>query len=129
MDRQTFNVEEPLVRLLKHKGADRKIQMGHDFIYKDRYGVEWLVPALTTTDGASLKAFKYVPGVGSPLVGDYRIATIFHDHFCDTRERGQKETHEVFREICILHGVPRWKAYLMWAAVRSWNRVKNRRWK
>jgi hypothetical protein len=90
------------------------------------------VPAGSTTDFASVpQVFQsFVPRTGA-----WTKAAVVHDHLCE-RLRGYTysasfpehrrieptfdavETDAVFEKIMIEDGVPRWKASVMWAAVR-----------
>ena len=56
-------------------------------------------------------------------------ASVIHDQYCKTKSRSQKDTHRIFRELLEADGVPKIKAWAMWAAVRIYNRVKNKQWK
>jgi len=98
----------------------------------DDQGNTWFVPEGTITDGKSLPpGFKYLPTVGDPFAGDTEEAAIIHDHYCRTKERSQKDTHKIFRELCEHEGVWGPLAWQMWLAVRIWNRAnpKNKGWK
>jgi len=45
-------------------------------------------------------------------------AAVLHDRLYCTHEVDRKIADSVLREAAIVSGVPRWKAYSMWAAVR-----------
>ena len=108
---------------------DDHIRLDKDFSIIDNRGRQWTAKAGYVSDGATLKMFKGVPGIGHPLDGDYLEASIIHDFYCDNQERTQKETHRVFRECLEADKVKGIKAYLMWFAVRVYNRIKNGDWK
>jgi hypothetical protein len=96
------------------------------------------VPAGSTTDFASVpQVFQsFVPRTGA-----WTKAAVVHDHLCE-RLRGYTysasfpehrrieptfnavETDAVFEKIMIEDGVPRWKAAIMWTAVR-WAALAN----
>lgn len=86
------------VRMLRHKGADRKMKLLSNFSYRDKDGKLWLAPVGSIVDGASIpRAFWWI--IGSPFVGDYRSATVIHDVYCQKKTRPSKRVHEVFGEM------------------------------
>ena len=109
----------------------------------DKRGVEWEVPVNFKTDGASIPA-SLQPIIGDPFEGVTEPAAVIHDYYCVTKERSQKDTHRIFREL-VLHEMKRtykwiswpWKsknwqytrAWLMWGAVRAYNRIRHPKWK
>jgi hypothetical protein len=108
---------------------DDHIKLLKKFVVIDSRGVRWTARKNLISDGATLKIFKNVPGIGHPLDGDYLEASVIHDQYCKTKSRSQKDTHRIFRELLEADGVPKIKAWAMWAAVRIYNRVKNKQWK
>lgn len=102
----------------------------------------WTAPKDMVTDGKSIP-----PGtsafIGDPFEGVTSEAAVIHDYFCKKENQGlrtQKETHEIFRKIVIkemrerYNWFFRWtwqyqRAWLMWAAVRAYNRIRNPKWK
>lgn len=111
---------------------DDHIKLLEPFWFIDKRGVKWEAPKDFISDGATLKMFKYIPGVGHPLDGDFLEASIIHDYYCSPesgRPRSQKDTHRAFREALKLDGVNWFKRQAMWLAVRSYNRLKPSNWK
>lgn len=53
-----------------------------------------------------------------PPWGRYGKAAVVHDYLCVMRDRPSAEVHRIFREAMAVLGVPWWKRWLMWAAVR-----------
>lgn len=122
-----------------------KKRLLEDFAVIDKRGVQWFVPAGYITDGASIPD-ALEPIMGDPFEGVTTAASLVHDYYCDTKERSQKDTHRIFREIVeydmqhnLSYGWFRfpWKnkiwqysrAKLMWIAIRGYNRIKNSSWK
>jgi|DEB0MinimDraft_10_1074344.scaffolds.fasta_scaffold34804_4 hypothetical protein len=130
------------------KGDVNTLVLQEGFTVIDKRGRRWHVPAGFETDGASIPSFL-TPIIGDPFNGVTLPAAIIHDYYCVHKTRSQKDTHRIFREL-IYHEMKRNKKYgwirypwnmhngklwqyqrckLMWAAVRSYNRVKNPNWK
>lgn len=103
---------DPAVRML----ADgRNMQLIDFFSYVDPMGQKWDVPAGTKTDGASIPRFLWV--TYPPFTGKYRLAAVVHDHYCQLRSRGWKDTHRVFYDAMRTSGVPEKTAKVMYGAV------------
>ena len=73
------------------------------------------MPAGTETDGASIPRVLWVSH--PPFTGKYRAAAVVHDHYCRTKSRSWKETHEVFYHAMRAGGVDERTAKVMYAAV------------
>ena len=74
------------VEWIESEGPDREMRLLEDFSFRDQDGTEWTVPAGSKVDGASIpRTFWAI--VGPPFVGDYRRASVIHDHYCNTKER------------------------------------------
>jgi hypothetical protein len=85
-----------------------------DFI--DHEGRRWHVPAGAVVDGASIpKPLRMV--VGEPWSDRYMRASVIHDYFCATMDRGWRNVHRVFYEAMLAGGVAETKALLMYMAV------------
>ena len=97
-------------------GADRDMTLLDDFAYVDPAGTRWEVPAGTTVNGASIPSVFW-SSFGPPFVGDYRRASVVHDHFCVIKTRTAAATHRMFRDACRTGGVGPGKAALMYSAV------------
>jgi hypothetical protein len=46
-------------------------------------------------------------------------AAVIHDYLYETRAASRAKCDEVFREAAICSGMPRWRAWLMWAGIRA----------
>lgn len=77
----------------------------------------WKCPAGSVVNGASIPRFFWRI-IGSPMRGKYRFATIPHDVHCDLRQRPSAQVHAMFYRAMRAAGVGRFKAWVMWAAVR-----------
>ena len=86
--------------------------------YIDNKGLKWFAEENSLVDGASIPRFFW-RFIGSPFSGRYRRASVIHDVYCTNKSRSSKATHKVFREMMIVDGVARHKAWMMWFAVRS----------
>lgn len=93
----------------------RKLRIEKPFKYIDPRALSWDVPAWTVTDGASVPRFFWV--MFAPFSGKYRAAAVVHDHFCQTRSRGWRETHEMFYEAMRASDVDEITAKAMYGAV------------
>jgi hypothetical protein len=85
------------------------------FSYTDSRGRNWDVPAGIITDGASVPQFFWV--AFPPFTGKYRAAAVVHDHYCQTRARSWRETHEAFYQAMRASGVGETTAKAMYGAV------------
>jgi len=106
------------VEWLSTSGPDRQMQLLSDFAYLDPAGKRWSVPAGARIDGASIPQVFWT-SFGPPFVGDYRRASVVHDHYCDTRTETAQATHRMFHDACRTGGVPAVRASLMYAAVKG----------
>ncbi|WP_193177666.1 DUF1353 domain-containing protein [Oricola nitratireducens] len=104
------------VRWLSNPGPDRVMELTAPFAYVDPSGKHWNVPSGAKIDGASIPQIFWT-AFGPPFVGDYRRASVVHDHYCVTRTETDKETHRMFRDACRTGGVPAIKASAMYAAI------------
>jgi uncharacterized protein YraI len=102
--------------LLRPLPDGRNMQVAQSFGFVDSQARKWEVPVGAVTDGASIpQAFWSI--IGSPFSGKYRLAAVIHDHFCATKHRKWKDTHDAFYETMLASGEGKKKALLMWAAV------------
>jgi hypothetical protein len=99
--------------------ADRKMRLVEEFAFRDGEGKVWHVPAGSEIDGASIPSSLYSV-IGPPFVGDYRRASVVHDHYCRTRTESWKDVHRMFYDGIVAGGVPRIVAKVMYAAVMGW---------
>ena len=138
-----FLTGRPIFRSLDWDINKKELQA--DFAVIDKRGVQWFVPKGYITDGASIPD-ALEPLIGDPFAGVTTTGSLVHDKYCDTKEKSQKDTHRIFRELVdfeIKHnpdyGFFRWpwknktwhfaRSRLMWAAVRVFNRLKHKDWK
>ena len=87
------------------------------FTYITKSGKEIIAPVNMITDGASIPRFAWMI-VGSPWSGRYVKATIPHDFLYSKAEGSRKEADLIFYEAMGVLGVPRWKRWIMYQAVR-----------
>lgn len=107
-----------VVEWLIDEDADRTMRLVEDFAFRDSDGKVWRVPAGAEIDGASIPVSLYSI-IGPPFVGDYRRASVVHDHFCRERIESWKAVHRMFYEGVLAGGVPRLLAKTMYMAVRG----------
>ena len=69
------------------------------------------------TDGASIPWFFWRV-IGGPLNGPYRRAAVVHDFLCTAQTIPSPDAHRVFYDACLDDGCPKWRATLMYWAVR-----------
>lgn len=93
----------------------RNVRIEKPFSYVDQRGRTWAVPAGTTTDGASVPQFFWV--AFPPFTGKYRSAAVVHDHYCQSRSRSWRDTHEAFYNAMRASGVGEATAKAMFGAV------------
>lgn len=96
--------------------SSRAMRLDKSGTYTDPKGQVWHVPRGAVVDGASIPQ-SLQPIVGTPFVGPYRRATVFHDFYCDTKLRRWKDVHEMFYYAMRADGVSKLRAEIMWAAV------------
>jgi len=87
----------------------------NDLEYETGYGAI-KIPAGFETDFASIPRFFRV--IASPATGKHRMAAILHDSLYTDRIFSRGLCDWYFRDAMIRDGVPRWLAWIMWAAVR-----------
>jgi hypothetical protein len=95
----------------------REMRLLEDFKFIDKAGIEWIAPAGSIIDGASIPRFFWRI-IGSPFIGNYRRASVIHDVYCKTQEKPSPEVHAMFWEAMLTDMTPRRKAIEMWIAVR-----------
>ena len=94
----------------------RRLQLLADLIYIEESGTDWPVPKDWVVDGASIPRIFWTL-IGGPLEGEYRNASIIHDHYCDTHARAWRETHRMFYEAMRCSGMGEAKAKILYYAV------------
>ena len=110
-------VGEVVAKWLKHKGADRNMQLLEDFAYIDPDGLEWKAPKGSKVNGASIPEVLWA-SIGPPFVGDYRRASVVHDVACDARTQPHEAAHRMFYHAMRADGVGWVKANTMYQAVK-----------
>jgi len=105
--------EGRIVASFLRDGRNMKVEKA--FAYVDASGARWEVPAGTITDGASIPRILWVKY--PPFTGAYRQAAVVHDHYCQTRSRPWKQTHEAFYNAMRASGVRETEAKTMYTAV------------
>ncbi len=90
--------------------------------FKDKAGKVWVVPKGTTIDGASIPPALW-SFAGSPFTGNYRRASVIHDHFCDTRTEFASDVHKMFRGAMEADGVGMLERLSKYLAVSAYSVV------
>ena len=95
----------------------RKMVVTSRLTYTDPYHLTWIVRPGQEINGASTGWFlrRLFPA----YVGRYRRATVFHDTACEAKLQPSWKVHRMFFAAMRYDGVWAWKAWVMWAAVRT----------
>ena len=88
-----------------------------EFSFIDSKGLIWTAPSGALINGASIPK-NFWSTIGGPYSGLYREASVLHDYYCTTKERGCRETHKMFYEGCIEGGVEKHTAQIMYLSVK-----------
>jgi len=99
------------------KKDSRGMILMHTLEFTCSKGMLWTARTGDHIDGASIPRLLWRV-VGSPYSGKYRIASIIHDVYCDSKIRPSPEVHRVFYEMMIASGLSKSKSWIMWLAVR-----------
>ncbi len=94
----------------------REMVLLSDVSFVDPAGRVWQVPAGTRIDGASIPPSLWSFS-GSPFVGNYRRASVVHDHFCAIRTAPTSAVHRMFRDAMAADGVGQPERQTKYAAV------------
>ncbi len=94
----------------------RTMRLLDPFVYVDPQGLEWMAPAGSEVDGASIPKFAWSV-IGGPFEGKYRNASVIHDVACDQKRRSWEVTHEAFYNAMLASEVEPVTARIMYAAV------------
>lgn len=97
----------------------RRMELMEAFGFTDPNGQHWEVPKGAIVDGASIPQILWSI-VGSPYTGQYRKASVIHDHYCDIMARPWRAVHQAFFDASIAEGNSSSIAKLMYAAVFRW---------
>lgn len=92
--------------------------LSHAFGFVDKRGEEWIAPAGTITDGATIPPMFW-PICGNPLQGSYRDPAVIHDAYYQSHARPKDKVDRMFYEAMLFAGTNPVKAWFMWQAV-SW---------
>lgn len=98
--------------------ADGRLELVHDWKIMYR-GERYLISMGFVTDGASIPAWLQWL-CGSPWEAPRLYAALVHDFLYSggDPEATRADADDLFRDLQISLGVPRWKAYVEWAALR-----------
>jgi hypothetical protein len=98
-------------------GPDRQMRLLCEFSFVDPRGKRWTAPLGALVDGASIPHALWSV-VGSPFTGDYRRASVLHDHYCQVKTEPHKAVHRMFYEAMLSDGVGPTQAAYIYQAVR-----------
>ena len=94
----------------------RDMRIVKEVKYIDPYGIEWIAPVDAIINGASIPQPLW-SAVGSPFVGKYRRASVFHDVACTEQTRPSMQVHKMFYNAMIEDGVEPEKAESFYSIV------------
>ena len=98
------------------QAPERDMRLVEAFTFIDGTGKRWSVPAGVVINGASIpRAFWTL--VGSPYTGNYRRASVVHDHYCVTKSEPWRDVHRMFFNAMVAGGVTETEAKVLYAAV------------
>lgn len=113
---------EVVVRWSIDEGEDRDMTLVNEFKYVDPEGKEWLVPANTTINGASIPRVFWIKY--PRFVGNYRLASVVHDHYCEELLSGKSKDWEeiqlMFYHACRCGGMDDTEAKVFYNSVYSY---------
>lgn len=100
------------------KGRKNVWKLTHDWTIYFR-GESYIVPINTETDGASIPRALWIL-CGHPMETPRLYAALLHDYLYGggDPDATRADADDLFRDLQIALGVPRWKAYVEWAALR-----------
>jgi hypothetical protein len=101
-------------------GQHRNMRLLSEVSFVDASGKEWGVPAGTVVDGATIPPAMWSVA-GSPFTGNYRRASVIHDHYCETVTTGAEPVHRLFLDAMLLDGVPSAEANSKYVAVKLYS--------
>ncbi|MGB7324608.1 MAG: DUF1353 domain-containing protein [Rubripirellula sp.] len=94
----------------------RDMVLRDTFRYVDSANREWIAPAGSVVNGASIPA-AFWSVIGGPFEGKYRNASVVHDVGCDEMRQSWEDVHKMFYDACRCGGVDDSKAKMMYYAV------------
>jgi hypothetical protein len=98
----------------------RTISLVKPYAYVDHDNNISIVPANFSCDGSSIPRLVWTILGESPMRGPHLFASIVHDYqyrdpnYSITR----KQSDDLYFSICVKHGMSKFKALVMWAALR-----------
>ncbi|MBV8044653.1 DUF1353 domain-containing protein [Pluralibacter sp.] len=101
---------------LKEHGPDRNMVLMQDFHYTDPSSRVWPAPAGSIINGVSIPQTLWST-IGSPYIGDYRLASVIHDVAC-TQGANRKEVDIMFYYACLAGGCSHNRARVFYLGVR-----------
>lgn len=104
------------VEWLTGQNPERDMKLLEPFTFIDGTGRRWRIPAGTVVNGASIPQGFWTL-VGSPYTGNYRRASVVHDHYCDTKDEPWQSVHRMFYHAMVAGGVPTLEAKILYGAV------------
>jgi Protein of unknown function (DUF1353) len=113
---QSFSGSFEFRWLSEPENKHRMMQLLSPVSFTDKKGKVWSVPANWKIDGASIPQVFWTVA-GSPFDGNYRRASVIHDHYCDVDTEFTKDTHDMFKEASLFDGVSFVKATAMRIAI------------
>jgi hypothetical protein len=105
-----------VVEWLTSSTPERDMRLLEPFAFIDPSGKRWEVPAGVVINGASIPQTVWSL-VGSPFTGNYRRASVVHDHYCEKRSEPWRAVHRMFYEAMIAGSVHELQAKVFYAAV------------
>ena len=94
----------------------REMTLVEPFAYVDPAAVRWDAPDGAVVNGASIPR-PFWSGIGGPVEGRFRNASVVHDVACVERSRPWQQVHRMFYEACRCGRVNVVKAKTMYYAV------------
>jgi hypothetical protein len=93
-----------------------RVELLEDYVYVDPFGVEWVAPKGSVSEGASVPRWAWSM-IDGAYAADYRNAAIIHDAACRAREHHWADVHRAFYHAMLAAGIPKLKAAVMYATV------------
>lgn len=100
----------------RERGPDRNMILMKDVYYTDPSSRVWSAPAGSVINGASIPQALWST-VGSPYIGDYRLASVIHDVAC-AQGVNRKEADTMFYYACLAAGCSHNRARVFYLGVR-----------
>ena len=99
----------------------KRYRLSKDWLVRTPYG-DFTVPKGMITDGASIPRFLWRI-CGSPFDSPRIVAAIIHDHLYSTHHRDRKTADIIYRDMQLSLGIPAWKAYIEYWALRRFGKA------